>query len=105
MHRKLMLALSLVMLASSACVVRAHAAVPVDAEVIVQEPPAPQAEVITVAPSPNHVWIKGHWGWHGRWVWENGYWETIRVGHVWVEGHWTRHRHGWVWVPGHWNRV
>jgi hypothetical protein len=100
-----LLALSLVMLSTSACVVRAYPGVPANAEIVVAAPPPPQVEAVSVAPSANHVWIRGHWAWRGAWVWEPGYWELVRPGHVWVEGHWMRHRHGWVWVGGRWNRV
>jgi len=31
-------------------------------------PPAPQQEVIIVAPSPAHIWIPGYWNWQSRWV-------------------------------------
>ncbi len=88
---------------ASACVVRAREPV-LEGEVVMAAPPAEQVEVVTVAPSPNHVWIKGHWGWRGRWVWEPGYWEVIRPGHRWVDGHWRLHRGGYLWVPGHWAR-
>jgi len=103
MSRTLLLALSLVTLSTSACVVRA--AVPENAEIVVASPPPLRVEGVSVAPSPNHLWIRGHWAWRGAWVWEPGYWELGRPGHVWVEGHWLRHRHGWVWVGGRWNRV
>ena len=71
------------------------------------DPPAPQAEVIVVEtrPTPNHVWIGGHWAWHGHWMWIGGHWHVGRVGHVWVPGHWVaagHHRHRWV--PGHWRK-
>ena len=36
-------------------------------------PPPLQTEVITVAPSPVHVWINGYWGWGGgRYAWTPG---------------------------------
>jgi hypothetical protein len=35
-------------------------------------------EQITVAPSPRHYWVPGHWVWHtdGRWVWVPGRWHS-----------------------------
>ncbi len=66
------------------------------------EPPPPQVEVITVRPSPEHVWVHGHWVWYGgRWHWRAGYWRRERVGCVWVAGHWERGPYNWRWVPGH----
>jgi hypothetical protein len=73
--------------------------------IIVQEPPAPRAEVIIgVAPSPNHVWVGGYWGWNGSaHVWVQGAWHPRpRPGAVWVEGRWERRGNGWVRVEGRW---
>ncbi len=53
-------------------------------------PPAPQAEVVVVAPGPGLFWIGGYWGWSGR-------------AHVWVPGRWERHRHGQYWAPHRWH--
>jgi hypothetical protein len=87
-------------LASSACVVRVA---PPGGEVSVQQaPPAEQVEIIGVAPSPNHFWVKGHWVWRGAWVWQPGRWELVRHGHVWTHGEWVRRGHHWVWVEGAW---
>jgi len=28
-----------------------------------------------VRPSPEHAWVRGHWGWEGgRWNWRQGVW-------------------------------
>jgi hypothetical protein len=70
--------------------------------VVYQEPPPPQAEVVSVR--PGHVWIKGRWDWRGsQWVWIGGHWERERSGQYWSEGRWDR-RNGnqWVWVEGTW---
>jgi hypothetical protein len=47
-------------------------------------PPAPRVEVRTVAPSPRHVWVPGHWRWHGnRHDWVGGHYVTPpHAGHV-----------------------
>ncbi|MFS2136283.1 MULTISPECIES: hypothetical protein [Duganella] len=38
--------------------------------------PAVIIEQITVAPSPAHYWIPGHWSWHhNEWEWSRGHWE------------------------------
>jgi len=67
-------------------------------------PPRVRVERRTVAPSPNHVWIGGHYRYEGRrYVWEGGRWEMgPRAGAVWVPGHWRHTRRGWYWVDGHW---
>ena len=66
-------------------------------------PPAPQVEVIGVAPGPDYVWVGGAWAWHGRWVWAPGRWAIGPHPHaIWVGGHWIHRRHGWVWVRGYW---
>lgn len=37
--------------------------------------PAPVQEVVTVAPSPAHVWVRGYWFWGGvNWRWHHGRW-------------------------------
>ncbi len=53
-------------------------------------PPAPQYEVVPVAPFLGAVWVAGYWGWHGG-------------RHHWVAGRWSRpHHHGRAWVPHRW---
>jgi len=38
-------------------------------------PPAPEVEVVGVAPHPGWVWQPGYWNWQGdRHVWVNGAW-------------------------------
>jgi len=47
--------------------------------VVVVGPPPPRVEVIPVAPSPRHVWIKGHYVTRGhRYVWVGGRYVTRR---------------------------
>jgi hypothetical protein len=74
-------------------------------EVVVGEaPPPPIAEVVTVQPSPYHVWIRGYWGWDGhRRYWSAGHWELPPHGrHAWMEPRWE-HRDGrYVFVHGYW---
>lgn len=102
MTRTILLSLSLLLAAG--CVVRVPGpAVDYEGGVVAVAPPPPRTEVIGVAPSPNHVWVRGYWAWQGRHhVWRPGHWELRRHGEHWVDGHWRAHRNGWVWVPGHW---
>jgi hypothetical protein len=67
-------------------------------------PPAPMEEAILVEtrPSPNHVWIHGHWSWHGHWVWEHGHWQPRVVGRNWIQGHWGFIEGHWRWTEGSW---
>jgi len=67
-------------------------------------PPAATVEVVTIAPGPEFVWIRGYHRWDGAaYVWVPGRWERRpRAGVVWVEGHWRHHRNGWYWIEGHW---
>jgi WXXGXW repeat (2 copies) len=71
--------------------------------VVSQPPPAPQVEVVPVAPGPDYAWTPGYWTWNGGWVWVGGAW-ALRPRHyaVWVGPHWVRHGHGYVWVGGYW---
>ena len=68
-------------------------------------PPAPQAEVVGVAPYPGAVWIGGYWGWSGgRHVWSPGRWEHPRPGYTWEPHRWERRDRGYVMVRGGWRR-
>lgn len=74
-------------------------------QVVAQAPPAPQVEVVPVAPGPEYVWMPGFWsvGVGGGWVWVGGHYGIRPRPHaVWVTGHWARHRHGYVWISGRW---
>ena len=75
-----------------------------DQVVVTTDPPAPRHEVVTVAPSADHVWVKGYWSrQNDRWVWVPGHYQLRpRPAAVWVEGHWDHTTRGWVWTPGHW---
>ena len=70
-------------LTMSACVVvpRPYASYPSAGGYDAPPPPAPQYEVVPVAPFLGAIWIAGYWNWHaGR--------------HVWVPGRWApRHHH------------
>jgi WXXGXW repeat (2 copies) len=73
-------------------------------EIATQEPPEVIQERVTIAPSPVHVWIGGHWGWrHGAYAWAPGHWARRPHRHShWAPGAWSRHHHGWRWRHGHW---
>ena len=69
-------------------------------------PPAPQVEVVPMAPSPRHVWIPGHWQWRPpmhRHVWVPGHF-AVRpaINRVWVPAQWVNEGGFWVFRPGHW---
>jgi YXWGXW repeat-containing protein len=94
-----MLATSAVALLMAGCVVAQP--------VVVRRPPPPppvRVEIAPVAPTPAHVWIPGHWGWHREhYVWVPGHWEVpASPGYVWVPGGWMPREGGYVWVEGHW---
>ena len=66
-------------------------------------PPVPRVEVMTVAPSPAHFWVGGHWQWNGHaHVWRGGHWVKARAGQVWVRDHWAHRGNEWFYYPGHW---
>ena len=75
------------------------------AETVVPEaPPLPAAEVISVAPGPEHVWIPGYWAWlEGRWVWMSGHWVLRPHSQaVWVPGCYRMRGGVHIWVGGYW---
>jgi hypothetical protein len=67
-------------------------------------PPESAAEVVAVAPGPDHVFIRGHWEWNGsRYAWVHSrYLHRPRALAVWVEGHWQSSPRGWYWQEGAW---
>ena len=76
----------------------------VEAEEAPVAPPPPPAEAVPPAPSNDHVWVEGHYRWHGRvYVWDRGHYEH-RPHHraSWVPAHWEKRGHRRVWVNGHW---
>jgi hypothetical protein len=75
-------------------------------EAVTVEPPAPQVEVVGVAPAPGYFWIGGFWGWvGGRYQWNAGHWQAPRPGYSWVPHRWVAHPGGgWHAEPGHWEQ-
>jgi hypothetical protein len=67
-------------------------------------PPPPRVEVRTVAPSPQHVWIGGHWAWRdSAHVWLPGHWALPpAAGYHWVHARWVNQGGQWVFYEGHW---
>lgn len=72
--------------------------------VIVDAPPPLQTEVITVRPSPRHVWIPGYWVYRGHHhVWMAGHWALPPHAHMrWVEPRWERRGGSYVFIEGSW---
>ena len=74
-------------------------------EVVAVAPPAPQVEVVGVAPFPGYIWLGGYWGWSGgRHAWVGGRWEAPRPGYGWAPHQWHREGQGWRFAPGRWER-
>lgn len=67
-------------------------------------PPPPQQEVIVPSPSPQFVWIAGHWDrTPDKWKWNPGTWvKPPFFNAYWSPGYW-QHRGGkYVWEDAHW---
>jgi hypothetical protein len=77
-----------------------------NAVVTYSAPPAPQVEVVGVAPTPGYFWVGGSWFWEGgRYAWHPGFWQAPRPGYRWVPHNWARAGGGgWRMEPGHWQR-
>src|SRR5438874_12277632 len=76
-----------------------------DAAVPEVAPPAPQYEVVGVAPAPGYIWIGGAWFWEGgRYAWHPGRWEASRPGYRWVPHTWRREGNRWHMQGGRWDR-
>ena len=72
---------------------------------VLNAPLAPAAqEIIGERPSPQHVWIAGHWRWQDRqYGWMAGHWEVPpRANVVWIEPRLESRDQGSVLVEGCW---
>ncbi|HJL16004.1 MAG TPA: hypothetical protein RMH99_10120, partial [Sandaracinaceae bacterium LLY-WYZ-13_1] len=77
------------------------------AQVTVQAQPPPPRAVVDVRPpqpGPGFVWIAGHWGWNGSWVWRRGRWIEQRPGYVWTPPVARRVGGRIVYHRGYWRR-
>lgn len=73
--------------------------------VVTVQPPAPQVEVVGVAPHPGWIWESGYWNWEGgRHVWHGGRWEAPRPGYYWEPHVWVHEGGGWRMREGYWAR-
>jgi hypothetical protein len=75
---------------------------------ILQKPPSPGgADAMSAQPSPNHVWIAGHWHWNGgQYTWVAGKWELPPIENaVWVAPHWDSNGNGYVLTEGFWQQA
>jgi hypothetical protein len=68
------------------------------------EPPPPRQETITVAPSPQTVWVPGAWErTPDTWLWTTGRWVTPPFRRAyWATGYWQHLGGRYQWLPGHW---
>ncbi len=76
-----------------------------DAAIVAQPlTPASGQEIIEERPSPQHVWIGGHWRWQdGRYAWIAGRWDLPpRAGLVWVDPRWEKRGTGFALAGGYW---
>ena len=89
--------------ALSGCIVAPAPGYYADVAVTDVAPPAPQYEVVGVAPSPGYIWIGGAWFWEGgRHAWHPGHWEAPRAGYRWVPHTWHQEGGRWHMQGGRW---
>lgn len=71
---------------------------------VVGAPPPVRVEVATARPSPNHVWVAGHWAWRGnQHVWMPGHWMMAPgSGYTYEQARWEQQNGAWVFIEGHW---
>ncbi len=89
--------------ALTADLLQAQTPVPVTSPAYVEAPP-PRQETITVAPSPQTVWVPGSWErTPDAWSWVNGQWVTPPFRRAyWAPGYWQHVGGQYQWLPGHW---
>ena len=76
-----------------------------DQDYVQVAPPAPQVEVIGIAPYAGYIWLGGAWFWEGgRHIWHPGHWEAPRPGRAWVAHRWEHDGRAWHFREGHWDR-
>jgi hypothetical protein len=69
-----------------------------------QPPAAPQVAAPPPPPSADAFYVPGHWVWvNDRYVWQAGYYSTIRPGYIWVPAHFRWTPFGYVYVAGYWD--
>jgi len=70
-----------------------------------QKPPDTLEQgAVGVAPSPDYVWIPGHWTWwHEHYAWRPGFWAAANPNWIWVPAHYVWTPPGYVFVDGHWD--
>src|ERR1041385_3092672 len=58
-------------------------------------------------PSPQHVWVPGHWRWsEGAYVWETGRWEVPPASNMmWTAPQWQQSGNGFVLKEGYWDEA
>jgi hypothetical protein len=69
-------------------------------------PPAVSQEVPEPRPSPQHIWVAGHWRWQeGSYAWIAPHWELPPIPNAtWVEPRWEKRGNGYVLVGGYWDQ-
>jgi hypothetical protein len=76
------------------------------AQVVMVAPPAPRVELVSVAPSHNHFWAPGYWGYRQGYghEWRPGSWQASRPGYAWSQPGWSRGGGGYTFNHGGWGR-
>lgn len=82
------------------------AATEVDESIVAKPLTPPANDAPTAQPSPQHVWIPGHWHWgRGAYVWVGGRWEMPPATNtIWVAPQWRPQGTGYVLQEGYWQQ-
>jgi len=71
-----------------------------------EAPPEPQIEEPGERPSPNQVWVSGHWRFlKGEYTWQAGEWLQVQPGKRWIPAYWHKGSKGWRFFPGFWEKA
>ena len=75
---------------------------------VMQKPLSPgAADTMSPQPSPQHVWVGGHWHWNGgQYGWVAGAWTLPPVENaVWIAPHWDSTGNGFTLAEGYWQQT
>lgn len=78
---------------------------PAVSTVVVQAPPVHTVDPVLARPSPDYIWVPGHWTWRdSQYEWMTGHWEIPpSTNSIWIQPRWEPESGGYRFYEGYWN--